>query len=123
MEFHRYKQIGIFLDMFPAKLSWRKDNWRILKWLHMDIPSVNHCGGEENRQQSRDMQSTILHQNSNIVCGIVGSTKSVNNAAYKSFIVKSISVKKPSSVPYSNRMLTIFAVNCFPLTLVAEFIE
>ena len=60
---------------------------------------MNHCGGEKNRQQSRDMQSTILHQNSNIVCGIVGNTKSVNNVSYKSFIVKSISVNKPSSVP------------------------
>ena len=66
--------------------------------------SVNHCGGEENRQQSKDMQSTILHQNSNTVCGIVGNTKSVNNVAYKSFIVKSISVNKPSSVPCSNRI-------------------
>ena len=34
--------------------------------------SVNHCGGEENRQQSRDMQLTILHQNSNIIWRIVG---------------------------------------------------
>ena len=33
------------------------------------------------------------------VCGIVGNTKSVNNVAYKSFIVKLISVNKPSSVP------------------------
>ena len=56
---------------------------------------MNHCGGEENRQQSRDMQSTILHQTSNIICGIVNNTKSVNNVAYKSFIVKSISVNKP----------------------------
>ena len=45
------------------------------------------------------MQSTILHQNSNIVCGIVGNTKSVNNVASKSFIIKSILVNKPSSVP------------------------
>ena len=47
---------------------------------------MNHCGGEENRQQSRDMYSTILHQNSNIVCEIVGNIKSVNNVAYKSYI-------------------------------------
>ena len=54
------------------------------------IRRVNHCGGEQNCHQSRGMQSTILHQMSNIVCGIVGDTKSVNNVAYKAFIVKSI---------------------------------
>ena len=30
------------------------------------------------------------------------NTKSVNNVAYESFIIKSISVNKPSAVPYSN---------------------
>ena len=62
------------------------------------IRSVKHCGDEENCQQSRFVHGTILHQNSNIVCGIVGNTKSVNNIAYKSLIAKSISVNKPSSV-------------------------
>ena len=57
------------------------------------------------------MQSTILHQNSNIVCGIVGNTKSMNNVAYKSFIVKSISVKKPSSVPTVQTRYKIFLIN------------
>ena len=71
---------------------------------------MNHCGGEENRRQPRDMQSTIFHQNSNIVCGIVGNTKSVNNVAYTSFtpVVKSISVSKPSSVPYNRIQYLIY---------------
>ena len=38
----------------------------------------------------------VLEANlNNFVCGIVGNTKSVNDVAYKSFVVKSISVKEP----------------------------
>ena len=41
---------------------------------------------------------------SHTVCGIVGNVKLVNDVAYESYIVKSISVNKPSSVSHSNRI-------------------
>ena len=46
-----------------------------------------------------------------VICGIAGNTKSVNNVAYKSFNVKSISVNKPSSVPIQYKHATYFYTN------------
>ena len=43
--------------------------------------------------------------------GIAGNTKSVNNVAYKSFIVKPISVNKPSSVAYLIQIDSIYAIS------------
>ena len=39
------------------------------------------------------------------------NTKLVNNVAYKSFIIKSISVNEPSSVPTQYKRATYFYIN------------